>query len=277
MTINCKGNLIDLSAPKVMGILNITPDSFYDGGKFKNEADLLKQTEKMLMEGATFIDVGAYSSRPGADDISTETELRRILPVIDLLSRTFPDILLSVDTFRSTVAIKCLEYGAALVNDISAGSLDLAMMETVAQAKVPYCMMHLKGTPQTMAKQNTYTDLVTEVIYYFSEKVALARNMGINDLLIDPGFGFAKTGIQNYELLRELDRFQSFELPIIIGVSRKSMVSRILGTNTENSLNGTTALHMYALQKGANILRVHDVKEAMECITLLHHLSREND
>lgn len=260
-----------------MGILNITPDSFYDGGKFINEPGLLKHTEKMLAEGATFIDVGAYSSRPGGQDISPETELRRILPVIDLLTISFPDILLSVDTFRSTVARHCLDHGAALINDISAGALDPGMMATLAKAQVPYCMMHLKGTPQTMSRQNTYTDLVTEVIYYFSEKVAQARALGINDLLIDPGFGFAKIGIQNYELLRNLERFRSFGLPLIVGLSRKSMISKILGTDTANALNGTTALHMYALQKGAHILRVHDVKEAMECITLLHHLTGEND
>lgn len=277
MTINCKGNLIDLTTPKVMGILNITPDSFYDGGRFKDEASLLRHTETMLKDGATFIDVGAYSSRPGAEDIPSETELKRILPLITALMDAFPDILLSVDTFRSDVARQCLESGAALINDISAGELDQAMMGTIAEFKVPYCLMHLRGNPQTMAQQNTYTDLVTEVLYYFSEKVACARALGINDLLIDPGFGFAKIGKLNYELLRNLDRFRTMGLPILVGLSRKSMISKILGTDSSNALNGTTALHMYALQKGANILRVHDVKEAMECITLLGHLSVQND
>ncbi len=260
-----------------MGILNITPDSFYDGGRFKDEVSLLRHTEIMLKDGATFIDVGAYSSRPGAEDIPAETELKRILPLIKALLVAFPDILLSVDTFRSDVARQCLESGAALINDISAGELDQAMMGTIAEFKVPYCLMHLRGTPQTMAQQNTYTDLVTEVLFYFSEKVARARAMGINDLLIDPGFGFAKTGILNYELLRNLDRFRTLGLPILVGLSRKSMISKILGTDSTNALNGTTALHMYALQKGANILRVHDVKEAMECITLLGYLGGQND
>ncbi len=277
MTINCKGNLIDLTTPKVMGILNITPDSFYDGGKFRDKASILRHTETMLEEGASFIDVGAYSSRPGAEDIPLETELNRILPVITALLDAFPGILLSVDTFRSDVARHCLEHGAAIINDISAGELDQHMMSTVAEFKVPYCLMHLRGTPQTMAKQNTYTDLVTEVLYYFSEKVARARTLGISDLLIDPGFGFAKIGIQNYELLRNLDRLRTLGLPILVGLSRKSMISKIVGTDSANSLNGTTALNMYALQKGANILRVHDVKEAMECITLLGHLSGQND
>lgn len=277
MTINCKGNLIDLTTPKVMGILNITPDSFYDGGKFRDKAGILRHTETMLEEGASFIDVGAYSSRPGAEDIPLETELNRILPVITALLDAFPGILLSVDTFRSDVARYCLEHGAAIINDISAGELDQHMMSTVAEFKVPYCLMHLRGTPQTMAKQNTYTDLVTEVLYYFSEKVARARTLGISDLLIDPGFGFAKIGIQNYELLRNLDRLRTLGLPILVGLSRKSMISKIIGTDSANSLNGTTALNMYALQRGANILRVHDVKEAMECITLLGHLSGQND
>ncbi len=277
MTINCKGTLIDLKKPKVMGVLNITPDSFYDGGKYKDEVSILKQAEKLIDEGATFVDLGAYSSRPGATDISEEEELRRILPVIDLLIKTFPDIYLSIDTFRSEVANHCLENGAAMINDISAGNLDPNMMQTISKFKVPYVMMHMKGNPQNMAQQTNYNKLLEDVLFYFSEKVALAKSLGINDIILDPGFGFAKNALQNFSLLHHLNLFKTFGLPILVGLSRKSMIYKTLGLDASRSLNGTTALNTYALTKGANILRVHDVKEAVECIELLEVLKQTED
>lgn len=272
MTINCKGDLIDLSQPKIMGILNITPDSFYDGGKYKNEKAILLQTERMLNDGATFIDLGAYSSRPGGDVVSEEEELHRILPVVELLIKTYPKILLSIDTFRSKIADRCLDTGAALINDISAGILDKNMLPIIVKYKVPYIMMHMKGTPQTMQQQATYKNLITNILHFFSERLATARALGIQDVIIDLGFGFAKTLDQNYELLQKLDVFKTLNRPILSGLSRKSMIYKTLGSNAENALNGTTALHMVALTKGANILRVHDVKEAVECVTLYKNL-----
>ncbi|NHN24795.1 dihydropteroate synthase [Flavobacterium jejuense] len=268
MTINCKGNLIDLSIPKVMGILNITPDSFYDGGKYKEEFVILNQVEKMLNDGATFIDVGAYSSKPGAEFVSEEEELNRVLPVIELVLAKFPELILSVDTFRSTVAEKAIEYGAAIVNDISAGMLDEKMLETVACLQVPYIMMHMKGNQQTMQSLTDYDDLVKEMMFYFSERIQKARNFGLNDIIIDPGFGFAKTLEHNYELLQKLDYFSILELPILVGLSRKSMIYKFLEISPKEALNGTSILNTIALQKGASILRVHDVKEAVECLKL---------
>jgi len=277
MTINCKGRLIDLKKPKVMGILNITPDSFYDGGKYKDEVSILKQAKKILDEGATFVDLGAYSSRPGATDISEEEELRRILPIVDLLTNAFPDICLSIDTFRSKVAKRCLEKGAAMINDISAGNLDLNMMQIISDFKVPYIMMHMNGTPQNMAKQTNYNKLIEDVLYYLSEKVALAKSYGINDIIIDPGFGFAKTPSQSFYLLQNLNLFKTFGLPILVGLSRKSMIYKTLGIDANQALNGTTALNTLALTKGANILRVHDVKEAVECIELMQAVNQIED
>ncbi|WP_108803973.1 dihydropteroate synthase [Aquimarina sp. Aq107] len=270
MTINCKGSLIDLSTPKVMGILNLTPDSFYDGGKYKDESQILHQAEKMLREGATFIDLGAYSSRPGADHISIEEEENRILPIITLLLSKFPNIILSIDTFRSKIAKQCIEAGASIINDISAGSLDKEMIKTVGELKVPYIMMHMKGTPQTMKSLNQYDNLIKDVQLYFSKKIIEARKEGINDIIIDPGFGFAKNIDQNFELLKKLDLFNLQGLPILVGVSRKSMIYKSLKIDPSKSLNGTTSLNTIALLKGASILRVHDVKEAMECITLMN-------
>ncbi len=277
MTINCKGTLIDLKKPKVMGVLNVTPDSFYDGGRYKDEASILKRTEKLLKEGAAFIDLGAYSSRPNAPDISEEEELKRILPVVDLLINNFPDVYLSIDTFRSKVARRCLENGAAMINDISAGNLDPNMIATISQFKVPYVMMHMKGNPQNMAQQANYNKLLEDVLYYLSEKVALAKSFGINDIILDPGFGFAKNTFQNFTLLKHLNLFRTFGLPILVGLSRKSMIYKTLGTNASEALNGTTVLNTYALTKGANILRVHDVKEAVECIELLEALKQTED
>jgi dihydropteroate synthase len=272
MTINCKGNLIDLLVPKVMGILNITPDSFFDGGNYTNYAAILNQVEKMLLEGATFIDIGAYSSKPGAKFVSEEEELARLLPVIELILAKFPETLISVDTFRSEVAKQAIAKGAALINDISAGLLDDKMLETVAQLQVPYIMMHMKGNPQTMQSLANYEDVVKEVLFYFSERINAARSFGLNDIIVDPGFGFAKTLEHNYEIMQKLAYFSILELPILVGVSRKSMVYKLLESTPQEALNGTTVLNTVALQKGAAILRVHDVKEAVECIKIYQNL-----
>ncbi len=269
MTINCNGKLVSFDSPKVMGILNLSPDSFYDGGKYKNEAKALSQTEKMLDEGATFIDVGGYSSRPGAKKISEEEELARIFPFLEKLISNFPNILLSVDTFRSRVARECVLAGAAMINDISAGNLDKNMLITIAELQVPFCMMHMRGTPKTMQSLTHYEDLLTEILFYFSGKIQMARKLGINDLLIDPGFGFSKLPSQNFKILSKLELFKELELPLLVGVSRKSMIYKTLETDAENALNGTSVLHSIALQKGADILRAHDVKEARECIQLV--------
>ena len=268
MTLNCKGQLIDLKTPKVMGILNVTPDSFYDGGRFKNEKSVLTQVEKLLDEGATFIDIGAYSSRPGADFVSKEEELKRLIPIITSVVNNFPKILISVDSFRSDVIKTAVEAGAAMVNDISGGQQDPLMFETVGALGVPYIMMHMRGTPKTMHQMTEYSDLIKEVYTYFSERIQLARTHQIKDIVLDLGFGFSKTLEQNFELLKMLDYFKNLNLPILAGISRKSMVYKTLNTNANQALNGSTALHMVALQKGAKLLRVHDVKEALECIHL---------
>lgn len=273
MTINCKGQLIDLTTPKVMGILNVTPNSFYDGGMYKSNSEMLTKVGKMLSEGATFIDVGAYSSKPSAEYVSEEEELQRIIPIINLILEYYPEALLSVDTFRSEVAKVCIENGAAIINDISAGNLDDNMLETIAKYNVPYIMMHMRGTPETMQKMTSYEDIVKEILFYFSEKVIRARSFGINDLIIDPGFGFAKTLDQNYEVLQKMELFEILELPLLAGFSRKSMIYKTLKSSAEEALNGTTVLNTVALTKGAKILRVHDVKEAMECVTLFNKIN----
>ncbi len=276
MTLNCNGTLIDLTTPKVMGILNITPDSFYDGGNLTNEHLILAQAEKMLKEGATFLDIGGYSSRPGAEEVSETEELQRVIPAVESILKKFPKALISIDTFRSEVAKKCVKAGAVMVNDISAGNLDSNMMKTVAALKVPYVMMHLKGNPKTMTSLADYKNVTKEVLFYFSEKLAEARALGINDLIVDPGFGFAKTRQHSFELLNNLELFKSLEVPLLVGISRKSMIYKTLQTTPEEALNGTTALNSIALLKGANILRVHDVKEAIECITLLENFNKHS-
>lgn len=273
MTINCKGTLIDLSIPKVMGILNITPDSFYDGGKYRDESVVLNHVKQMLDEGTTFIDVGAYSSKPNADFVSEDKELKRIMPVVSSILKEFPDIFLSIDTFRSKVAKACIEMGAAMVNDISAGLLDKNMLKTIADLQVPYIMMHMRGTPQTMQQLTQYDNLLKDILFYFSERIATARQLGIVDMIVDPGFGFAKTTEQNYQLLNQLELFNMLELPVLVGVSRKSMIYKTLETTAAESLNGTSILNTIALQKGASVLRVHDVKEAVECIKLVQSLN----
>ncbi len=252
-----------------MGILNLTPDSFYDGGKYKDETAILKKVEQMLTNGATFIDLGAYSSRPGADHISIEQEKKRMLPIVSLLLDKFPEILLSIDTFRSEIATLCIKAGAAVINDISAGNMDQNMITTVGKLKVPYIMMHMKGTPQTMKTLDQYDNLILETNTYFSEKVAEAKKLGVNDIIIDPGFGFAKNTSQNFELLKNLKLLQFHNLPILAGVSRKSMISKTLQITSSEALNGTTVLNTIAILNGASILRVHDVKEAIECVNLV--------
>jgi dihydropteroate synthase len=266
MTINCKGTLVDLSSPKVMGILNITPDSFFDGGYYSNEVAIISQVSKMLKEGATFIDIGAYSSRPGAQHISEEEELQRILPVIDLLIKEFPEILISVDTFRSSVAKKTIAHGAVIINDISGGNMDPLMFKTVAELQVPYILMHMLGTPQNMQQHPTYKNIITEIIQFFSHQIHALRQLHVNDIIVDVGFGFGKTIPHNFELLKNLALFQSLEVPVLAGMSRKSMLYKSLEITPQEALNATTAANTIALLNGASILRVHDVKEATEAI-----------
>jgi len=273
MTINCNKKLIDISSPKVMGILNVTPDSFFDGGKYKKETDILLQVEKMLSEGATFIDVGAYSSRPGAMHISEEVELQRILPIVELLVQNFPEIIISVDTFRSNVAQKTIEAGAAMINDISGGKMDAYMFETVAKLQVPYILMHMLGTPQNMQESPNYEDITKEVISFFAEQLFKLHQLKVNDVLIDVGFGFGKTIEHNYELLKNLSLFKNLDAPILVGISRKSMLYKPLEITPHLALNATTSANTIALLNGANILRVHDVKEAMEAIKIVEQLS----
>lgn len=272
MTINCNQKLIDLSSPKVMGILNITPDSFYDGGKYKNESDILSQTEKMLTEGATFIDVGAYSSRPGAAHISEEEELNRIIPVINLLIKEFPEIVISVDTFRSKIALETIHSGAAIINDISGGNMDEKMFTTVAALQVPYILMHMLGTPQNMQKNPVYEDVTKEIISFFAEKIYQLHQLKLNDVIIDVGFGFGKTIAHNFEILKNLSLFKSLDTPILAGISRKSMLYKTLDISAKEALNATTSANTIALLNGANILRVHDVKEAVEAIKIVEQV-----
>lgn len=269
MFINCKGKLINLSQPKVMGILNCTPDSFFDGGSYTNDSKFLQQAEKMLSEGADFIDIGAYSSKPNAEFVSEDEELARMVPAVELLLKNFPDTLISADTFRAAVAKAAVESGAVIINDIAAGMLDDKMLETVGQLKVPYIMMHMRGTPQTMVKLTHYDDIVQEMLLYFSERVVAARSFGIDDIIIDPGFGFAKTLQQNYEVLNKMELFNLTGLPILAGMSRKSMLYKLLDITPQEALNGTTVLNTLALSKGAKILRVHDVKEAVETVKII--------
>lgn len=271
MFINCKGELISLKTPKVMGILNITPDSFFQGSRVTH-TDVLKRTETMLAQGADFIDLGGYSSRPNADDVSEKEELQRVLPVVRLLVRHFPEIKLSIDTFRSEVARQTLLEGACIINDISAGKLDEQMWQVIADFQVPYIAMHLVGTPQTMQQHTHYEDIIRDMIAYFAERRAKARLFGINDFIIDPGFGFSKTLEQNYEVLQNLELFQMLEAPILVGVSRKSMLYKLLEISSDEALNATSIVNTIALTKGAHILRVHDVKEAKECVKIFDKL-----
>lgn len=268
MTINCKGKLIDLKIPKVMGILNVTPNSFYDGGLHHSLDKIEQQTEKMLNEGADIIDVGAYSTQPNASFVSQEEELGRIIPVVRHLVKKFPDIILSVDTFRAEVAKQTIGLGAAIINDVSAGFLDDQMMAVAGAMNVPYIMMHMKGTPQNMQQFTDYEDVMHDMILYFSERMATARKHGIIDVIIDPGFGFSKTFDQNYEVLNKLHLLQNLDVPVLSALSRKSMIYKFFENSPQEALNGTSVLNTISLMKGANLLRVHDVKEAIECVKL---------
>lgn len=272
-TINIKGDLFPLDRPVVMGILNVTPDSFFAGSRKRTEAEIAARIEEILAQGGDWIDIGGYSSRPDATPVTADEEMRRLELGLEILSRDYPSVPVSVDTFRADVARCCVEkYGVAMINDISAGELDPEMFRTVADLKVPYIMMHMRGTPQTMASLTDYTNLMDEIMLYFAEKVRQLRLMGVSDLILDPGFGFSKTLEQNYELMAHLREFGIFDLPILVGISRKRMIYQLLGGTPEESLNGTTALHTYALLNGADILRVHDVKEAVEAVRIVQKI-----
>lgn len=272
--INCKGELICFDTPKVMGILNITPDSFYAQSR-TTPAEVLRKAEQMLEEGATFVDIGGYSSRLNAQEVSPQEELQRVVPVVEALVKHFPDIRISVDTFRAEVARESLEAGACIINDISAGQIDPAIWEVVAHYQVPYIAMHMRGTPQTMQTYTEYDKLTKDILYYFSQIKDKARQLRINDLIVDPGFGFSKTLAQNYELMQQLALFKALECPILVGISRKTMIYKLLDTTPETALNGTTVLNTFALLHGADILRVHDVKEAVECVKIVGELCRK--
>ena len=276
MTINCAGKLVDLSTPKIMGILNVTPDSFYDGGVHNSDKKILKHAEKMLNDGAAFIDIGAYSSRPNGININENEELNRVVPALELVNNKFPETIISIDTFRSKVAETCLNSGASIINDISAGEMDKKMMEIVGKYKVPYVMMHMKGNPQNMMNKINYDKMLKEIIQYFSKKINQAISHKINDIIIDPGFGFAKDVNQNFDLLNNMDILKILEKPMMVGISRKSMIYKSLQTNAKESLNGTTVLNTISLIKGASILRVHDVKEANECVKLINALNNKS-
>lgn len=265
-SLNIKGQLWQVKKPLVMGILNVTPDSFYAGSRWSSEGEILSRAEKMLHEGADILDLGGQSTRPGSERISVQEELERVLPAIDAILRQFPEAVISIDTFYSEVAKQAIEHGAAIVNDISAGALDDKMFETVAQLQVPYILMHMQGEPQTMHLNPQYENVVSDVVKFFSEKIKALRLLGVNDILLDPGFGFGKNQDHNIELMQHLDALTIFELPILVGISRKKMVQRMIDSDAAGALNGTTALNTIALMKGAQIIRVHDVKEAVEAV-----------
>ena len=268
MEINIKGNLLDLNKPKIMGILNVTPDSFFDGGLYNTEKKVDIQVMKMIEDGMDILDIGGYSSRPGAKEISINEEIDRVIPVVKFIRKTYPELILSVDTFRSEVARNCLDLGIDIINDISAGCIDKNILDVVAEYNCPYIMMHMKGTPQTMQVNPEYENLIKELLIYFAKRIYLAREKGIIDIIVDPGFGFGKTLDHNYTIMKKIENFKLLDLPILVGISRKSFITKQLDINKKDSLNGTTALNMYFLEKNINILRVHDVKEAKECIML---------
>ena len=274
--INVKGQLLDLSIPQVMGILNVTPDSFYAGSRMQTEEDIAARARQIIDEGAAIIDIGAYSSRSNAEHISAEEEMNRLRTGLEILNRNHPEAIISVDTFRADVAAQCVnEYGVAIINDIAAGEMDDRMFQTVAGLGVPYIMMHMQGTPQNMQQNPHYDNLLKEVFMYFARKVQQLRDLGVKDIILDPGFGFGKTVEHNYELLAHLEEFRIFELPLLAGVSRKSMIYRLLGTTPQEALNGTTVLDTICLLKGADILRVHDVREAVETVKIVEAMKKE--
>lgn len=275
--ININGNLINFATPVVMGILNITPDSFYAGSRITIEEEALKRARQILEEGGTIIDIGGQSTSPASGMISEEEELTRVSPILKAIRREFPDALISIDTFYADVAKHAVEdFGVNIVNDISGGEIDARMFETVAKLQVPYILMHMRGTPQTMQQQTDYGNLIQEIFYYLSKKIAELNALGVNDIIIDPGFGFSKTLNQNYQLLGYLKYFDTFDVPLLAGVSRKSMIYKLLKTTPEESLNGTTVLNTFSLLAGADILRVHDVREAVEAIKLIDKIKNPN-
>jgi len=275
-TLNLHGRIVDLHTPKIMGILNVTPDSFYDGGRYQSIDLILQHVEKMLQEGATFIDIGGYSTRPGAEDISPEDELSRVLPVIKSIRQKFPEVFLSIDTFRSEVAAAAIQEGACMINDVTGGEGDPHMFEVAGNLQVPYVLMHMRGTPKTMNKLTEYANLLKDITDYFHGKVHKLQSAGVKDIILDPGFGFAKDLHQNFELLNKLEYFTMIGKPLLVGLSRKSMIWRTLGIPVEDALNGTTSLNTIAVLKGASILRVHDVKAASEVIKLTTILAEES-
>ena len=274
-TLNCNGQLIDLSEPIIMGVLNVTPDSFFDGGKYKNGKALLQQVGKMISAGAMIIDVGGMSSRPGAEIINVSEELSRVIPIIKQIKEHFPTIIISIDTVRSEVARQSVAAGASIINDISAGSIDDQMFETVAELNVPYILMHMQGKPENMQQHPDYQDVTKNVLDFFIEKIGELRELGVKDIILDPGFGFGKTIQHNYQLLQNFAIFKILDLSLLAGISRKSMIYKVLDSTPEEALNGTTVLNTLALERGAKILRVHDVKEAEETITLWKQLNQE--
>ncbi|MGY6561253.1 MAG: dihydropteroate synthase [Luteibaculaceae bacterium] len=267
-TFNLGGKLVTFQKPAVMGILNVTPNSFFDGGLYLKEDSALRQVEEMVNQGASFVDIGGCSTKPGSVPPSVQEEIERVIPVITKVREHFPSVFISVDTYRTEVLIEAAKAGVHLINDVSAGSLSAHYFETVAKLGLPYCLMHMQGSPENMQKSPAYQDVVTEVNYFFSEKLALLHRLGVKDIMLDPGFGFGKTIAHNYQMLKHLDHFSIHEKPILVGVSRKSMICKALEIAPSDALNGTTALNMLALNKGASILRVHDVKEAVECVKL---------
>lgn len=274
-TLNIRGTLTSLETPLVMGILNITPDSFYADSRKQTEAAIEERAQEILSEGGQMIDIGGYSSRPDAVEVSPEEEMSRLAFALKILNRHYPDVALSVDTFRADVARRCVEeYEVGMINDISGGELDAGMFETVASLHVPYIMMHMRGTPQTMQQHTNYTDMMEEIMLYFANKVRQLRLLGVNDIILDPGFGFSKTVDQNYELMSRLKEFKEFSLPLLVGVSRKSMIYKYLGGTPADSLNGTTVLNTFALLNGADILRVHDVRAAVEAVKMISKLNK---
>ncbi len=274
-TINIKGNLIDLATPLVMGIVNVTPDSFYSGSRKQSEKEIVERVQQIINEGGAIIDIGGQSTGASSALHTVEEELERIQPALSIIQREFPDAVLSIDTFYSEVAKTAVEkYGVAIINDISGGQIDEKMFATVAELNVPYILMHMRGLPQTMQQFTVYDNFIGDIIFYFSEKIAHLNGLGVNDIIVDPGFGFSKTLEQNYELMAHLKYFHIFETPLMVGISRKSMTYKLLDTDAESSLNGTTVLNTYALESGANILRVHDVKQAVECVKITTQLNK---
>ena len=271
--INVNGKLMDLSQPQVMGILNVTPDSFYAGSRQQTEKEIIRRASQILEEGASIIDIGAYSSRPNAQHISSEEEMSRLRTGLEIINRNHPGSVVSVDTFRADVARMCVEeYGVAIINDIASGDMDERMFETVARLGVPYIIMHMQGTPQNMQMNPHYDDMLKEIFFYFSKKVQQLRDLGVKDIILDPGFGFGKTLEHNYQLMNHLEEFSIFELPLLVGVSRKSMIYHLLGGTPDEALNGTTVLDTISLMKGADILRVHDVKAAVETVKIVQKM-----